>query len=248
MATLVLKYPKLLLMTDYDGTLVPIRERPEFALPSRGLLKALRRLVRNPKVKVAVLSGRDTDDLKKLIPVDGVYLAGCHGAEIVSTGGDILKIFEEKEIAPVLETIAGLALSCVADQDGFLVEKKRTAVALHYRLANLATALQVIGNYITAVWPLTVKNDLEFLAGKKVIEVRPRTVNKGKAVEYLMNLNPEFYPVYIGDDTTDEDAFRTVREKGLGVLVSASKKTTAASYQFRDSRDVLRFLQIIASR
>lgn len=235
-------------MTDYDGTLVPVRERPEFALPGPGLLKVLKRLAKKSRVVLAVVSGRDTGELKKLIPVERIYLAGCHGAEILYPGGEKFTAVDEKKLAPLLDLAAGRARSCISGEEGFLVERKKTAVALHYRLAGPVTALKVLSNFVTAVRPLVMKHNLEFMSGKKVIEVRPRGVNKGEAVRRLINLHPDCYPVYLGDDTTDEDAFGAVREKGLGVLVSEHKKFTAASHWLRDPRDVLRFLQIIAAR
>ncbi|MFZ5631285.1 MAG: trehalose-phosphatase [Bacillota bacterium] len=235
-------------MTDYDGTLVPIRKRPEFALPGPGLLKVLRSLAKKSRVVLAVISGRDTDELKRMIPVEGIYLAGCHGAEILYPGGEKYTVVDEKKLAPVLEAVAGQARNCISGREGFLVERKRTAVALHYRLADQVAALKAVSDFTTAVWPLVIKRGLEIMAGKKVIEVRPRGVNKGEAVRRLMNLHPGFHPLYFGDDTTDEDAFRAVQESGLTVLVSEHKTITAASHWLRGPHNVLRFMQIISAR
>jgi len=240
--------PKLLLMADYDGTLVPIRERPEFALPGLGLLKVLRCLAEKSQVVLAVISGRDTDDLKKMIPVEGIYLAGCHGAEILYPGGEKYTAIDKKKLAPVLEVVANLARNCISGREGFLVEKKRAAVALHFRLAERVTALKVVNDFTEVVRPFAIKHRLEFTAGKKVVEVRPRGVNKGKAVRHLMNLHPTFFPLYFGDDTTDEDAFRAVKGSGLPVLVSEHRKNTAASRWLREPHDVLRFIEIISKR
>ncbi|WP_052217403.1 trehalose-phosphatase [Thermincola ferriacetica] len=248
LAALVLSHPKLLLMTDYDGTLVPIRERPEIALPGPGLLKVLKRLVQKSRVKVAIISGRDLEELNMMLPVAGIYLAGCHGAEIVGPGDEKIKTFDDTELDRVLDEIYSRLLSFTAGKQGFLAERKKTAVALHYRLADPAIALKVVGDFVAAVRPLVNEKELEFLAGKKVIEVRPKAVNKGEAVSCLMNLYPDFYPVYLGDDTTDEDAFKAVRNNGLGILVAGEKKFTAAEQWLRGSQDVLRFMQIIAAR
>lgn len=248
MSALALTHPKLLMMTDYDGTLVPIREQPRFALPSSGLVKVLKRLVKKPGVTLAVVSGRDTDELKRLLPVDGIYLAGCHGAEVLYPSGEKFKSIKVEKLSPALNMIADKACSIIDSKEGFLVERKKAAVALHYRLAEPATALQVLGSFVTAIRPLVTGRDLEFVAGKKVIEIRPKGVHKGKAIRHLMKLCPGFYPVYIGDDTTDEDGFKVVQEKGLGVLVAGHKKFTAATHWLRGPQDVLRFLQIISAR
>jgi len=235
-------------MADYDGTLVTIREKPEFALPGPGLLKVLKRLAEKPRVVLAVISGRDTDDLKKMIPVEGIYLAGCHGAEILYPGGEIYTAVDEKKLAPVLEVVVNLARNCISGREGFLVEKKRAAVALHFRLADQVAALKVVGDFTAAVRPLAIKHRLKFTTGKKVIEVRPRGVHKGEAVRRLITLHPAFFPLYFGDDTTDEDAFMAVKEIGLPVLVSEHKKITAAFHWLRGPHDVLRFMQIISKR
>ncbi|MCL6477372.1 MAG: trehalose-phosphatase [Peptococcaceae bacterium] len=239
---------KLLLMADYDGTLVPIRKRPEFALPGPALLRALRRLAGKSRVVLAVISGRDTDDIKKMIPVEGIYLAGCHGAEVLCPGGEKYTAVDKKKLAPVLEVVAGLARNCISGREGFLVEKKRAAVALHFRLADQVAALKVVGDFKAAVQPLAIKHRLEFTAGRKVIEVRPRGVNKGRAVWRLMSLYPTFFPLYFGDDATDEDAFRVVKESGLPVLVSEHRKNTAATSRLRGPHDVLRFIQTVSER
>lgn len=247
MASQVSGRPKLLLMTDYDGTLVPIRERPEYALPGPGLLSLLRRLANTSRVALAVISGRDADDLKKLIPVKGIYLAGCHGAEILFPGGERHTAVEIDKLSPVLEAVAAQARKCVSGREGFLVEKKRAAVALHYRMAGRTAALKALDGFETAVRPLAMEHGLEFVAGRMVLEVRPRGVNKGETVRRLMNLHPCCCPLYFGDDTTDEDAFRAVRENGLGVLVSGRGPVTAASHRLTGPHEVLRFLQIISA-
>lgn len=246
LAAHVLRRNRLLIMTDYDGTLVPIRERPEFALPGPGLLKVIKRLAKNPLVLLAIISGREADQLKKLIPVDGIYLIGCHGAEILYPNGERFTTIDEKKLAPVMEMIADQAISCSSDQKGFIVERKKVALALHYRMADRSTAIKVLLDFITAVKPIAMKNNLEFITGKKVIEVRFKGINKGKAARYLMKLHPDFYPIYLGDDKTDEDAFKEVQEKGLGILVLEHTKATAASHWLRSPNDVLRFMQIIS--
>ncbi|NPV74014.1 MAG: trehalose-phosphatase [Pelotomaculum sp.] len=248
MAALVLCHPKLLLMTDYDGTLVPLEDRPELALPGAGLLRTLRRLAGKRRITLAVVSGRDVDDLKSMLPVEGIYLAGCHGAEFAYPGGGRYAAVDAEKLAPALDLLAGEAARCVANCQGFLLERKKTVFALHYRLADPVTALRVVSDFAAAARPLAARYGMELKAGKKVIEVRPRAVHKGEAVRHLMNLNPGCYPVYLGDDSSDEDAFAVLRESGTGVLVSEHKRITSASHRLKDPQEVLRFLQILSAR
>ncbi|WP_227766044.1 trehalose-phosphatase [Zhaonella formicivorans] len=238
--------PELLLMTDYDGTLVPLKERPELAVAGPMLLKSIKRIVKKPGVKLAIVSGRDVDELRKLLPVKELFYAGCHGAEIEGPSGKQFTAVDGKMLVPVLEEIASKAVDSIKGKNGFFVECKKASVALHYRLAHPVAALKVLDEFVMAARPLVTEHELEFIAGKKVIEVRPKVVNKGEAVKYLTSLYSSYYPVYIGDDVSDEDAFRAVQEKGLGVLVSPSKRVTAASRWLRGPGKVIRFLQLLA--
>ncbi len=247
MADRVLRNPRLLIMTDYDGTLVPIRERPELALPGSDLLGAMRGLAGKKGVGLAVVSGRDADSLIKIVPVPGIYLAGCHGAEICCPGGVRLSAVDDKTIAPLLDLVAGRAMNCISGRNGFLVERKKAAVALHYRLAGRAEARKVLADFLAAVRLLAAEHNLQLVHGKKVIEVRPGVVNKGEAVRRLISLHPGHYPLYFGDDITDEDAFRAVQDRGLGILVGR-RRVTAASGRLGRPRDVIRFLQIVSAQ
>jgi len=235
-------------MTDFDGTLVPIRERPEYALPSPGILKTLSRLTAGRRATLAVVSGRDVGELKRLIPVDGIYLVGCHGAEYIYPGGEKISVVDGEKLDPFLDLVAGMAADAVAKEEGFILERKKAAFAMHYRLADPVSALRVVSGFTVKVRPLIVKCGFVLMYGRKVVEVRPRYVNKGKAVKRLMQLNPGCFPVYLGDDVADEDAFRVIQAHGMGVLVSESGKSTAACCRLRDQREVLRFLQIVSSR
>jgi trehalose 6-phosphate phosphatase len=235
-------------MIDYDGTLVPIADRPQSASTGQGLRRTLKRLAGKNRVRLAVVSGRDLDDLEKLVPAAGICLVGCHGAEFLRAGGGKTAIVRLENLAPALDLIAAAAARCVGRRRGFLLERKKAAVALHYRLADPAAASRVLGGFIAAIYPLARRHNLVYTAGKKVIEIRPRGINKGEAVKHLIRLYPGCYPVYLGDDSTDEDAFRAIREQGAGILVSEGERLTSASSRLRNPGDVHRFLQIIATR
>ncbi len=247
LAVNVLGREKLLLMTDYDGTLVPIREKPELALPDPGILQALERLSGKKRIAVAVLSGRAVDDLKKLLPVAGVYLVGGHGAEFEEPGGRRFTLVNAAELEPVMGRLAEVAACSVGRREGFLLENKKTCLAVHFRLADPDEAVKVAADFRKKTRPLIRQHNLEIIEGKKVLEIRPRNINKGLAVKYLQNIFPEYYPVYFGDDTTDEDAFTVVNDIGLGVLVSHSGKPSMASLRLAGPEEVGKFLQILSA-
>jgi len=236
-------------MTDYDGTLAPIKDRPELALPVPGVLKALERMAGNPKFKVAVISGRDLEDLKSRLPVEGICLVGSHGAEIMDwASGTSISLFDDQKTPSILETIATEVLASISGEQGFWLERKKVSVALHYRLADPFKAVKLLENCKKSIEHYVAESGLEFLSGKKILEIKPRAVNKGTAVNHLMNGHPGYYPLYIGDDTTDEDAFRAIKDRGTGILVSYKRQLhTAAHYRLENPGDVLAFLQIISS-
>lgn len=221
---------KVWLGLDYDGTLVPIRRSPGEVVTPPEVLALLAELVRKPWLTVAVVSGRRIEELAERLPVTGLYLAGHHGGVIIGPRGTeftyVLRPEEEKQ----LDYLVRYLELRVAGLPGVWVERKRFSVALHYRQASgrhAARALRVMNEVARTELP----KGLQLLRGRKLVEVRPRDLNKGKAVEYFLAGRERLFPVFIGDDVTDEDAFRALGREGLGVLVSAVPRPTLAGYR-----------------
>lgn len=227
LAALLARRRPLLLMCDYDGTLVPIRPTPDAARPTPSLLRLLRQVAHAPGVALAVVSGRDLTDLQRLLPLRECCLVGGHGAAMRLPDGTVHISPAAVRAAPALAAIAAAARRLVAGKPGLLVEEKCGAVALHYRLAEPAVAAAALGAFRAAVAPRLASQGLVMTAGKMVVEVRPREVHKGQAVQWLRHWRPGCFPVFFGDDTTDEDAFQAVAAHGLGVLVGAPHATAA---------------------
>jgi len=248
LAEIIRDWSELLIMSDYDGTLVSIRERPELAVPGSELVAAVNRLRELENIAFAVISGRSLEDLEKMIPVSGIYLIGCHGAQFQTPNGEQFEKVDPGRLQPVIDRLVELASGCTGGKKGFLIEHKGISLALHYRQAEPGAVPGVLESFIKKVAPLMAGAGLETIAGKKVLEIRPRNINKGEAVKYLMDLYPEHYPVYLGDDTTDEDGFAAVAERGTGVLVSRRPVCgMAASLRLPGPEDVIRFLENIAA-
>lgn len=244
----LLKFPKLLLMLDYDGTLVSIADRPELAVPGPDILQILGQLTKKPNFKLAIVSGRELADLKKILPVAGLFLVGCHGAEFQYPNGERGQLLDAEELAPALKQIGQIAEKCVGGKKGYLFESKKYTFALHYRLADRESRTQLMTDFKLAIQPLLNEYNLALLAGKMVLEIHSPVVNKGNIVEFLMGHYNKYYPVYIGDDTTDEDAFKIIQGKGTGVLVACSDQNTAASVRLQEPKDVVQLLQILSAR
>ncbi|MHB8172669.1 MAG: trehalose-phosphatase [Thermincolia bacterium] len=249
-------FGRIFLFLDYDGTLVPIAPTPQQAVPSLKTLRLLENLSSAKTLRVAVVSGRTLEELETLLPVSGLILVGVHGAEVkipTSHGfclrGALMSSGQEKFPQDREKSTQGLALlaeatkKLISHRKGFLLEEKGLALALHYRLASPFEAGEVLAEFQNLWQELIENHNLEVICGKKVVEIRPKGINKRLAVEALWPSWPGSVAVYIGDDTTDEDGFRAVAGKGLGVLVGEEERPTAARFRLKDPEGVIEFLQ-----
>jgi trehalose-phosphatase len=234
---------RLAVFLDYDGTLTPIVSRPEDAWLSESMRQTLRSLT--ARVPVAILSGRDLDDVRGRVYVDGIVYAGSHGFDIAGAGG--LRRELGAAYLSVLDAVETELREALDEIPGAQLERKHFSVAAHYRNVNEDDAARVA----LAVDAVAARHrELRIIDGKKVYELLPDIDwDKGKAVLWLLEAleleRGNALPIYIGDDRTDEDAFRALEKRGAGILVSEQPQVTAASYCLRDAEEVERFLREI---
>lgn len=218
-----------------DGTLTPIVKDPGQALLSDSMRAVLSEL--GHLFPTAFVSGRGRKKLQSLIGLSGhpgLYYGGSHGFDISGPTGadDSLRRKEASEALPVLRWASAQLSASVAEFFGSQVEDNELAVSVHYR--NLADKGELpelerrVDDVVESSPELTKHH------GKCVFEVRPRSDwHKGKAVEYLLDAldlgGPDVLPVYIGDDVTDEDAFRTLAGRGLGIVVMSDEEVHDAA-------------------
>ena len=237
---------RLAVFLDYDGTLTRIVSHPEDAWLSDSMRQTLRSLA--ARVPVAILSGRDLDDVRGRVHVDGIVYAGSHGFDIAGAGG--LRRELGAAYLPVLDAAETELREALDEIPGAQLERKHFSVAAHYRNVNENEAFKVA----LAVDAVTAKHrELRRMDGKKVYELLPDIDwNKGKAVLWLLETlgleRRNVLPIYIGDDRTDEDAFRAIEKRGVAILVSEQPQITAASYWLNNPEDVELFLQKITDR
>jgi trehalose-phosphatase len=197
---------------------------------------------------VAILSGRDLEDVRGRVLVDGIVYAGSHGFDIAGAGG--LRRQLGDAYLPVLDAAENELREALDDIAGAQLERKHFSVAAHYRNVNENDADKVA----LAVHAVAAKHrELRKISGKKVYELLPDIDwNKGKAVLWLLETleveRGKALPIYIGDDRTDEDAFRALAKRGVGILVSEHPQATAANYCLNNPEEVERFLQKITHR
>jgi trehalose 6-phosphate phosphatase len=237
----------LVLLLDFDGTLAPIVERPEAAAPLPAALAATRRLAARADVRMAVISGRGLADVRSRLPLEGVDYAGNHGMEIEGPGLDEIHP-EARAARPRLEEAAESVRALVARTPGALLEDKGLTLSVHYRMSPEGPAAEMRAGVRAAVAPLP---GVRLTEGKMVLEIRPEVDwDKGKAVRFLLDRMrpPAGAPIlYLGDDTTDEDAFRELAGRGEGVLVTEQPAmATAAGSWVRDPVEVAALLTALA--
>jgi len=122
-------------------------------------------------------------------------------------------------------------------------------LAFHYRMVEKEKSQEMIDKFLNLVNKVGNPNSIDVLHGSKVVEIRPKGWNKGKAVELILkkvSKNKNFLPIYIGDDTTDEDAFNSIGNKGITIFVeNDEERSTSAQYSLKNPNEVLDFLKMI---
>jgi len=234
--------PESVLMLDYDGTLAPFRIKPHKAVPYPGVRPILRRILENERTRVVLISGRWTRDLIPLLRLDPLpEIWGSHGWERRHADG-------RYEIFPFDER----ALRGLAEADRWIesrnlesrVEQKPGCLALHWRGLR-REKVESIRSQVMKHWSrLARKTGLEVTEFDGGLELRVPGRHKGDAVRTILEeAGPDAVPAYLGDDRTDEDAFRAIRKRGLGILVRGTRRTTSARARLRAPEELLDFLK-----
>lgn len=233
----------LALFLDYDGTLVNIAPRPELARPDQELLELLARLTARPDLKAVVISGRPLAELQALFPVTGLGLVASHGGEVYLGGQRHLWPLAEPDREALRRWRRRLEKN-LAPYPHWWLEDKPLGFALHYRKVPPAARSPLLA--LCRRWRRQVEKEGTFqvLAGKMVLEVLPRGVSKGAALQKILSSPgfPGVLALYLGDDQTDESAFELLRQGGLTVRVGRFRRKTAATYHLPSPRAVRRFL------
>jgi len=258
-------------MLDVDGTLAPIAPRPEEAAVPAETRRVVAALAARPDVRVVLVSGRAAADARRMVGVANVWVIGNHGFEAVSPDGDEL---EQPELEPWRSAIARAArriAPLVAPVPGVLLEDKGWTLSVHYRLADSKVVPRLIESVERVAEPL----GLRVSRGKMVVEVRPDVrVDKGTAVLRLaaelgalpgrengaLEREDGAAPatgaggstLFVGDDRTDEDAFRALRSRSsraVTVRVTHGEDlTSAAEFSVEDPAAVRSFLEWLLER
>ena len=235
-----------LVVVDFDGTLAAIVDRPEDATAAPGAREALARLA--GRTTTAIVSGRPVDEVRARLADPAVWIAGGHGAQLRHPDGTMQALVDTERVTGTLDEVEELVRGVVGDRPGWLVERKETSLAVHHRLApaeDVAALLPQVEASFDAY--RGAPPGFTVVPGKAVRELRPDGVDKGRALSLLAGRAPGLQPLAIGDDVTDEDAFRAATGLGGdGILVAEEDRPTAAGYRLADPAAVVRFLHVLA--
>lgn len=237
----------LLVLVDFDGTLSEIVATPDLAVAAPGAEDALRTLC--SRCEVAIVSGRSVRDLRRRLPEDlALVLAGGHGAELVHPDGTEDSLVDPETVGPVLDEVEDSLRAVVDLELGWLIERKPASVAVHHRQVvdpgqTLLKVRRVLDDHVDRE-PGFVVSD-----GKAVTELRPAGITKGTIVDRLADAAPTRHLVVIGDDVTDEDAFRAAGARGgTTIVVCDDDRESNASFRLPGPPDVVHLLGRLADR
>jgi len=229
---------------DVDGTLLDIAPSPDLVVIPADLPDLLEKLRDALGGALALVTGREIRVIDNMLDPLRLPVAGVHGAELRLADGS----FKAAPVSPALPRIIAELETFVSGHEGLLLENKGRAVAVHYRLN------PALGEDVETFVRDVVESDgagLEIQPGKMVVEVRSAKIDKGRAVGVFLEEEPYVgrTPLVIGDDWTDEPAFRTANARGgRSIRVGRDKRPTEANESMLDTAMVRQWLAMLVRR
>jgi len=247
---------KRLFMFDYDGTLTPIVKDPQAAIPSDRVIRTLKTLASDPNNSVWIISGRDQAFLDEWMGhITELGLSAEHGSFMRNPRSEDWENLTEKEDMSWQAEVIDVFQHYTDKTQGSFIERKKIALTWHYRRADPeygAFQARECQKHLEST--VAKKYDVEVMTGKANLEVRPRFVNKGEIAKRLVleyGEQPPELVLCLGDDFTDEDMFRSLRQSKLptehvfSVTVGASSKQTLASWHLVEPTDVISCISLL---
>jgi trehalose-phosphatase len=244
---------RLLLMLDFDGTLAPIAPTPAEAEIPTETRHALERLSRSAACTVAIVSGRALSDVRGKVGIDGITYVGNHGLEVARPNEEP-QLLALPQSGTMLKRMKERLAEALAAFEGVIIEDKGYSLAVHYRMVKSAERPLVKSAVHETVRAYGDEDEIEMGAGTMVLELKtPLGCDKGTIVSELLEsekrrgVGEDAFAMYLGDDATDEDAFRAIRGRGWAVLVG-TPRISYAEYYLNDPREVRELLLMFAER
>ena len=240
---------RLVFLSDFDGTLADFHENPVMPWPTRETQRLLARLVERDDLSFGVVSGRRLEDVRaRTVLTNRAYFAGLHGLEIAI---DNVR-WSHPQLSPARAAVRRLAFALhqmPGHPAGLFIEDKDASVAVHLRRVRPPDREAAEALLDRMVRPFLEAGTVRRLRGELVVEFLPNVDwDKGDATRWIAcdaasRFGQPAFVVFVGDDQTDEDAFRAI-EQGFGVLVG--RRTSAARFQLDNTREVTALLAWLA--
>ncbi|KAK3127751.1 hypothetical protein QOZ80_7AG0577950 [Eleusine coracana subsp. coracana] len=245
---------QIVMFLDYDGTLSPIVKDPDSAVMTDEMREAVRGVAEH--FPTAIVSGRCRDKVFNFVKLAELYYAGSHGMDIkgptaqckhTKANAGAVMWQPASDFLPVIEEVYHALTVKMESIPGATVEDNKFCLSVHFRCVQ-EEKWGALDDQVRSV--LKDYPGLRLTKGRKVLEIRPSIKwDKGNALEFLLESlgfadSSDVFPIYIGDDRTDEDAFKVLRNmgQGIGILVTKIPKETSASYSLREPSEVKEFL------
>lgn len=233
---------RLLLCLDFDGVIAPTVDEPASAKPVQGAREVIGALTRlRDDVIVAIASGRSVPTVRRMLGIfSGLYFIGLHGIEIADPYDRLERLVQIEHCLPALQTVRDWLRKQARDGDGFMLEDKEFALALHYRNVDPEVARDLARQLEYFVAHMI--HGLRVLHGDMVIEVLPSNAGgKGFAINHLLGQLKDrtLVPVFFGNDLSDEEAFFAVRRAAGVTILVGDDRETHAEFRLDAPEDVL---------
>lgn len=235
------------LLLDYDGTLAPFQTDRFKAYPYPGIIPILDRIIQSGKTRISIVSGRPIKEIQTLLnPLQSFEIWGAHGLEHISADGVYQRATIDPEVLPILQQAEDWLR-----HSGLLsiAEIKPGGIAVHWRGLDPTEAEDILRR-IQNDWNRFIENPrIKLLSFDGGIELRAAHPDKGDAIEVILaGTDPTAAVAFLGDDQTDEDAFRVLGDRGLLVLVRPEYRKTMANVWLQPPHELIEFLNIWADR
>jgi trehalose-phosphatase len=228
------------LLLDYDGTLAPFRKERDKAYPHDGIPEILDEMIESGKIRVVIISGRAIKDLEPLLKLKNMpEIWGSHGWEHIDEDGNYTAFKLSKDMMQgLIDAKAWVEKQGYEDRS----ELKHGCLALHWRGLSNDEISKIKSSAVSELFPIASRSSLELRDFDGGIELRAPGKDKGDAVKKILSDLSGAVISYLGDDLTDEDAFRALGTSGLSVLVNSSKRPTSADLWLESYDELLEYL------
>ena len=240
---------RLFLFLDYDGTLTDFVESPALAFLDKYTKSLLRKLSKNRRFVLGIISGRSLQDLQRKVGLKGLLYSGNHGLEVCVRGkSQRCDSKVSKRYLSALDSIKKELSEQLKDIDNVVLEDKEILFAIHYRLASAENVARLKKIFKKTVSPYVQKKVVKVGTGKRLLEIRPnKQFSKFDAVnlfEKTYKKQKDELTIYVGDDTTDEDIFQRMRKQDISIRVEKTNKSKAR-YFVQSQLEVQQFLSML---